>query len=109
MSLYAAQRVSIILIRNPGDVGDSAIIVPLEGLRLFCVLTSSWGSADETLAEPCGPALCPMWGRGEKVAGLFFLQLHYYQACLSLGHFIKTSLVLLKNFRELISLMENFQ
>lgn len=53
--------------------------------------------------KPC--RLTPM-GRGG--GGRAFFLLHYYQACLPLGHFIKTSLVLLKNFKEPRSLMENF-
>lgn len=53
--------------------------------------------------KPLPPRLL---GEGRRLP--VFLLLHYYQAGLSLGHFIKTSLVLLKNFKELMRLMENF-
>lgn len=52
----------------------------------------------------CSPPAVGVKGEGCRV---FLLLLHYVQACLSLGHFIKTSLVLPKNFKELMSLMEN--
>lgn len=87
-----AGRVSIILIRSPGDAGYSVIIVPLEAQRHRCALTSSRGSADETLTLPH----CPMGGGGcQCFSCLLITRLN-----LSLGHFIKSSLVLLKNFGE---------
>lgn len=71
-------KLSIILIRSPGDAGYNVTVVPVEARGSGCSLTSSWGSADEIQAVPHHLA----WGCGEMVAWCFSCFVIIRLACL---------------------------